>query len=78
MRSEGVKIQIMANAKYYVSEELFSEDTSKLGRGDIVGVKGHPGKTKKGELSVIPKEITLLTPCLHMLPHLHYGLKDKV
>ncbi|EEB13620.1 predicted protein [Pediculus humanus corporis] len=77
LRSEGVKIQIMANAKYYVSEELFSEDTSKLGRGDIVGVKGHPGKTKKGELSVIPKEITLLTPCLHMLPHLHYGLKDK-
>ena len=35
------------------------------------------GKTKKGELSIIPKAMTLLTPCLHMLPHLHYGLKDK-
>ena len=36
-----------------------------------------PGKTKKGELSIVPKEVTLLAPCLHMLPHLHYGLKDK-
>ena len=35
------------------------------------------GKTKKGELSIIPKTVTLLAPCLHMLPHLHYGLKDK-
>jgi len=39
---------------------------------------GNPGKTKKGELSIIPYEITLLSPCLHMLPHLHFGLKDKV
>lgn len=46
-------------------------------RGDIVGVQGYPGKTKKGELSVIPRKLKLLSPCLHMLPHLHYGLKDK-
>ena len=36
------------------------------------------GKTKKGELSIMPLSVTLLSPCLHMLPHLHYGLKDKV
>ena len=41
-------------------------------------MEGNPGKTKKGELSIIPHEITLLSPCLHMLPHLHFGLKDKV
>lgn len=51
---------------------------NKLRRGDIVGVRGNPGKTKKGELSIIPIEMTLLSPCLHMLPHLHFGLKDKV
>lgn len=51
---------------------------NKLRRGDIIGVRGNPGKTKKGELSIIPKEMTLLSPCLHMLPHLHFGLKDKV
>lgn len=36
------------------------------------------GKTKKGELSILPSSVTLLSPCLHMLPHLHFGLKDKV
>lgn len=36
------------------------------------------GKSKKGELSIQPKHIELLSPCLHMLPHLHFGLKDKV
>lgn len=51
---------------------------NKLRRGDIIGVQGNPGKTKKGELSIIPYEIVLLSPCLHMLPHLHFGLKDKV
>ena len=36
------------------------------------------GKSKKGELSIQPRHIELLSPCLHMLPHLHFGLKDKV
>ncbi|ODN01824.1 Lysine--tRNA ligase [Orchesella cincta] len=76
-RGEGLKLQIMANAKYYPSEEAFGEITDRVKRGDIVGFKGHPAKTKKGELSLVPREITILTPCLHMLPHLHYGLKDQ-
>lgn len=67
----------MANAKLYESEEKFVTDTDKLRRGDIIGCIGHPGKTKKGELSIVPKTIKLLSPCLHMLPHLHFGLKDK-
>ena len=25
----------------------------------------------------MPTKFILLAPCLHMLPHLHYGLKDK-
>ena len=25
----------------------------------------------------MPTKFVLLAPCLHMLPHLHYGLKDK-
>lgn len=44
---------------------------------DITGVQGNPGKTKKGKLSDIPYETTLLSPCLHVLPPLHFGLKDK-
>ncbi|KAH8408945.1 hypothetical protein KR009_004247 [Drosophila setifemur] len=77
LRGEGVKVQVMANAKSYKSEQDFEADTAKLRRGDIIGVIGHPGKTKKGELSVMPTELKLLSPCLHMMPHLHFGLKDK-
>jgi len=35
----------MANAsRYDGSETVFSEDTGKLRRGDVIGVVGHPGK----------------------------------
>ncbi|XP_053668632.1 lysine--tRNA ligase [Anopheles marshallii] len=77
LRGEGLKLQVMANANMYESEELFYEETARLRRGDVIGVTGVPGKTKKGELSAMAKRIKLLSPCLHMLPHLHYGLKDK-
>ena len=42
-------------------------------RGDIVGVVGQPGKTKRGELSIFPTSLELLTPCLHMMPKTTYG-----
>ncbi|KAK5646431.1 hypothetical protein RI129_004895 [Pyrocoelia pectoralis] len=77
LRGEGTKLQIMATAKHYYDEAKFTEDTDKIRRGDIVGVEGTPSKTKKGELSITPKRVQLLSPCLHMLPHLHFGLKDK-
>lgn len=77
LRGEGTKIQVMSQSSYFPSEEDFKKSNEKIKRGDIIGCRGHPGKTKKGELSIIPTQITLLTPCLHMLPHLHFGLKDK-
>jgi lysyl-tRNA synthetase, class II len=57
LRGEGVKIQVMANARNYESEDAFVTDTEKIRRGDIIGVEGIPGKTKKGELSIIPKKV---------------------
>jgi len=75
LRGEGVKLQVMADARS--SEQDFAHIHGKIRRGDIIGVTGRPGKTKKGELSIQPINITLLAPCLHMLPHLHFGLKDK-
>lgn len=77
LRGEGVKIQVMANARHYKNEEKFTPDISKIRRGDIIGVVGNPGKTKKGEFSIMPHSIILLSPCLHMLPNLYFGLKDK-
>lgn len=47
-------------------------------RGDIIGVEGYPGKSKKGELSIFPKSLTVLSPCLHMPPSSHFGLKASL
>lgn len=69
LRGDGAKIQIMSDLRTYESgEEGFKKIHRVIKRGDIIGVRGHPGKSKKGELSIFPKEITLLSPCLHMLP----------
>lgn len=48
----------MANAKLYKSEQDFEVDTGKIRRGDIIGINGFPAKTKKGELSIVPKEVS--------------------
>ena len=68
LRGDGAKVQIMADLKSYGDEEAFAKITKVIKRGDVVGVKGRPGKSKKGELSIFPTELTLLSPCLHMLP----------
>lgn len=75
LHGEGLKVQIMAQAQD--SERDFATVHDVLNRGDIVGVKGVPGKSKKGELSIFPKDITLLTPCLRTLPSANYGFKDQ-
>lgn len=67
-------MQIMAAIQD--SEQDFEATHSLLRRGDIVGVRGVPGKSKKGELSIFPKEVTLLSPCLRTLPKSNYGFKD--
>jgi lysyl-tRNA synthetase, class II len=48
----------------------------RIKRGDVIGVEGHPSRSNTGELSIVPTSVQLLTPCLHMLPHKHYGIKN--
>ena len=68
LHGQGTKIQILSDRKLYRSPELFEQIHSLLRRGDIVGVRGYPSRSRRGELSIIPVEIQLLSPCLHMLP----------
>ena len=68
LRGDGGKVQIMSDLRSYKSEEEFNKIHRIIKRGDIIGVVGRPGKSKKGELSIFPSEIQLLSPCLHMLP----------
>lgn len=57
LRGEGLKLQVMANAKLYKSVQEFETDTGKIRRGDIIGIDGFPAKTKKGELSIVPRVV---------------------
>lgn len=77
LRGESQKVQVMATANFYKSLDEFTKTIDRVKLGDIIGVKGQPCRTKAGELSIRPVEITILTPCLHQMPHMHYGLKDK-
>ncbi|CDR96019.1 lysyl-tRNA synthetase, putative [Babesia bigemina] len=76
MRSNGLRLQVFVNYEYHNSKSGdFNEIYNSIKRGDVVGIVGFPGRSKRGELSVFPRETMLLTPCLHMLPD-KSGLKD--
>ncbi|KAI9282170.1 lysyl-tRNA synthetase [Sporodiniella umbellata] len=75
LHGEGVKIQVMASLQDHEGED-FAQMHDLFRRGDVIGVTGVPGKTKRGELSIFPKKVTILSPCLRMLPKANYGFKD--
>ena len=78
LHGEAMKIQIMSDmSQYEGGEEAFREIHALVKRGDIVGVTGLPGKSKKGELSIFPTKMMLLSPCYHMLPGGYQGLKNQ-
>jgi lysyl-tRNA synthetase class 2 len=68
IKGEGAELQIMSDLQTYENEDGFNLIHRTLKRGDIVGVEGAPGKSKNGQLSIFPKSMKLLSPCLHMLP----------
>jgi len=74
---DGLSFQIMSDVKSYKSEQEFYEINDIIGRGDIIGAKGYICKTKKGELSLVPSELKILSPCLETLPSTYYGIEDK-
>lgn len=66
----------MCSSKYHKAEKDLHETHEHIRRGDIIGVTGHPARTKAGELSIAPGDTKLLSPCLHMIPEHRVGLKD--
>lgn len=89
LHGDGVKLQVMANFAFFQGgkrEEEAAEAERKaaferinveIKRGDVVGVRGYPCRSKKGELSLFPIDQQMLSPCLHMLPHAHFGLRSQ-
>ncbi len=77
---DSQKIQVMSVAQDWSEQGSglgFADAHREIKRGDIIGVRGTVGKSKRGELSVFPSEVRLLSACYHMLPNDRFGLKDQ-
>ena len=79
LRSESSQVQLMVDFGRWKDEDLdgFQQTMSLFRRGDIVGVIGHPGRSKTGQFSIFPRDMVLLSPCLHMLPGVGGKLSDQ-
>ena len=47
----------MVSSSNYKSQKEFKEDMGNLVKGDKVLCKGYPGRSRKGELSLIPQKV---------------------
>ncbi len=68
------KIQIYSHEASTPASEL--EKLKLLDAGDFIGVEGKIKRTKRGELSVVAKTITILSKSLQPMPEKYNGLKD--
>jgi lysyl-tRNA synthetase, class II len=57
-------------------EKVFSFFGKYIDAGDFVGVEGEVFKTKTGEISILVKNLTLLTKSILPLPEKFHGLQD--
>ncbi|KAG1706866.1 hypothetical protein DVH05_028706 [Phytophthora capsici] len=89
LQSDGHIVQVLSEVKHFEGrgdeaatgdkEEVKKEFRAlheSLRRGDIIGVKGFPGKSGKGELSIIPRQLEILAPCVQPFPNSKYGIKE--
>lgn len=77
LEADDATVQLFFTNRVYPDSEEFVTMTNKVRRGDIVGARGYPGRTKTGELSLFVTKLTLLSPCLHNLPSFKYGFKEQ-
>ncbi|KAG2529491.1 hypothetical protein JM18_002753 [Phytophthora kernoviae] len=89
LQSDGATVQVLSEAKHFegrgeeastgdkeAAKKEFRAVHESLRRGDIIGVKGFPGKSGKGELSIIPRQLEVLAPCIQPFPNSKYGIKE--
>ncbi len=75
IEDEGEKIQIVLE-KTSLGEK-FNLFRKFIDPGDIIGVEGKVGKTKKGELSIFVSDFVILTKTLLPPPEKFHGIQDK-
>lgn len=74
---DGFDFQVISDVGSYKDENEFYKIHDETKLGDVVGVDGYIGKGKRGELSIFPRIMMILSPCLHDLPSTFYGVEDK-
>lgn len=67
IQQDGLKVQVMAQFNSWQGGD-FIDAHKNIRRGDLIGVKGNPGRTKRGELSIRAYSNEILSYCLHQLP----------
>jgi lysyl-tRNA synthetase class 2 len=68
------RIQLLGSVDV-LGQEAF-DGLRDLNLGDVIGVEGHPLRSRRGELSLRVQAWELLAPCLRPMPDLHHGLAD--
>ena len=71
IESDFAELQVMANLEHYGNNddrERFTAMCELVCRGDQIGVKGYPHRSKSGELTILCESFTILSPCLEILP----------
>lgn len=69
------------NIQLYFQKDTLGDDAYEFFKkwvdaGDFVGLKGRAFRTRRGELSVVVSEFSLLTKALRTMPEKWHGLKD--
>jgi lysyl-tRNA synthetase class 2 len=73
--SNGVEVQFLINLMFYKSSEEFLYILKEIKRGDIVGGKGHPGRSKTGEKSLYVTQLIRCAPCPAYTNYRHHILE---
>jgi lysyl-tRNA synthetase, class II len=76
IESDNATVQLLVRQKEYNNDSLFQKMTDLTKKGDIIGATGNPGKSKTGELSLYVTQLTMLAPCLNIIPAQNFGLSD--
>lgn len=76
IQDESGKIQIVLQESK-TPEKVINFTKKYIDMGDFVGISGKMFRTKRGELSIIAEEVTLLSKSILPLPDKWHGIEDK-
>jgi len=76
LHGQGDKVQVVANFEEVNDKAAFLHQTHAISRGDVIGCRGYPLRMRRGELSIMARELTLLSPCMKLIPKIWHGLED--